>query len=1146
MNLKVWLISIFATASLAQAEWITVYTEDFEKVPAGTKTGAGALANWEQFSAAGTVHDGQPKKAGGHFLVPQHGWSSFNQGPIFNLDLAATPHDRVLVSFNLYTLGDWRGLQATTGGPAHRLMFFDSKAEPRFGFSTCFASNAKYKQSWPEKMGAKHPAGKGGHPAPELDVTGRFKGAMRWPVQFEYASKSKAMRFTFLCGAAAGSGTQMPPFGIDDVKVEVRSTAPRIVAAHRPEKTSRPPAAPGAVTFNLKEAGRVSLAIYQRGSKRQVRELLRAEPLKAGGHRIPWDGLDQRGRPVPAGDYEWRLARGQGFTARYITTVGINPPGGEHPQPRRSWVGDHLGAGLVDVDDSGVFVGSPITEGMMMLLKANRAMDKVLWRREQFYQSGQLKDVAAAGSWVFMAHPNGRVRRLHRDTGAVQVEWMMKWGEHTTTGMDAEGKFLALACAPAGGVRWLDPATGKVTGEAKVPNASRLALLADGRALVAAGKALFEVSSGGNPKRVAELPGTIGALDHDSARRETWVAVDGHTVLRLDAAYRIARRYGGRPRPQGPYDPQLFAGIHDVAADLQGGFYVGEPSVAPRRLARFDRNGKLLGQWIGGQSFYVNAAFDPNDATRLYGIAAEGWVNVYRIDFATGEWRIEETYAVGRLGDSLFPFTGSFRVVRRAGETFLYHRHVPSVVRLDAKQRRAVPVAIAGTVRNSGRSMFQFAGTGRDGFPKPWVTAAEHHGFKDLKQAPKLFSWADTDGDGEFDPAEFHFYPNAKGGVSFHNPGDFNSRGDYLGAAPLNSATAMVNLSSERWEGPRQTAPRWNWDRLKPVGELLADGRGWGSPRGVTIAPDGSASVAYQAGLMIRDHGQYEGGGWPEAGVTGSRVLAFDSAFRPKFAVGRQSKWRSEANTGVLFYPMQTLSGPGGAVVVNDQTKQPAQAWTADGLYLGGFFDHRTDDGRPDGFYGLHGDDNQGGQLVTTKDDRTFWLMPYQGHNRLYEITGWQHDRQTGPVRVKATKLPALEPTGLNADYYQEANNLLSVVERPIFYERFSAERHANKVKPHYKVVWDGYVEPPFTDRYQFHSLLGAKEQVAVWLDGQLVYAAGLPKRVDEKTPLTAGHRHRLRIEYINPDGRAELKLLWSSRTMDSARVDKARLFPAR
>jgi hypothetical protein len=33
-------------------------------------------------------------------------------------------------------------------------------------------------------------------------------------------------------------------------------------------------------------------------------------------------------------------------------------------------------------------------------------------------------------------------------------------------------------------------------------------------------------------------------------------------------------------------------------------------------------------------------------------------------------------------------------------------------------------------------------------------------------------------------------------------------------------------------------------------------------------------------------------------------------------------------------------------------------------------------------------------------------------------------------------------------------------------------------------------------------------------------------------TDLLAGHRHRIRAEYINRDGRAELQLRWSSRVM--------------
>ena len=910
--------------------------------------------------------------------------------------------------------------------------------------------------------------------------------------------------------------------------------------------TGIPPAAPASIEFTLSKAGRVSLAVYQPKTGQQLRELLRAELFEAGKHRVAWDGLDHRGKPVAPGNYEWRLVQPGGFKARYITTLGINPPGGEHPEPRRSWVGDHVGAGLVDVDATGVYVGSPLTEGMMMLLKAGVAMDKVLWRREQFYQGGRLTDVIAAGRWVFMVHPNGRVRRLHRDTGAVQAEWMMKWGEHAATGMDARGGHVVLACAPANALRWLDPATGKVTGEAALEGASRVAMLGEGpQALVASGKALFEVSPGAKPRRVAMLPGTIVALDHDPVRKETCVVVDGHWILRLDDKGRVAQRYGGAPRPQGPYDPKLFAGVNDVAADLQGGFYVAEPGVAPRRVAHFDRAGNLIGQWFGGQSFYVNAAVDSTDASRLYGLAPEGWVTVYEMNYETGAWSIAETYAVGRLGDSMFPFTGSFRVVRRGGETFLYHRHVPSVVRLDAKLRRAVPVSMAGTVRNSGRSMFQFAGSGREGFPQPWVAAAEHHGFMDLKKAPKLFSWADTDGDGEFDPAEFRFYPKAKGGLSFHNPGDFTSDGHYLGASGVNAPTAMMQLPLEHWEGPSQSAPRWNWDRLTPVGELLADGRGWGSTRCVTVGTSGHVSVAYQAGLMIREHGQYEGGGWPEAGVTGSRALMFDGKLQPMFAVGRQSKSSSEAASGVLYYPMQTLAGPNGELVVNDQTKQPAQAWSRDGLYLGSFFDGRAEDGRPAGFYHVHGNDNQGGLLMKSRTGKTYWLMPYQGHNRLYEITGWQEqERMNGRVQVGEAHAPTGKPTGLRAEYFQGVKKILSVVESPIFYERFGAERHAGKIQPGYKVVWDGFVEPPFTDLYRFHSLLGIKEQVWVSMDGRLVHAGGLAKRVDATIHLTAGHRHRLRIEYVNPDGRAELKLLWSSRTLDLSRLDKARLFP--
>jgi len=176
-----------------------VYRESFDTLPDGTKTVTDALPNWEGFSASGVVFDGKSDEAG-KFLVASSAWTSFNQGPIFNLDLSATPHDRVRVSLDLYTFGDWRGLQRKTGGPQHRLMFFDSKAKPGFSFDTNFATNANFKQSWPEQSPAENKAGTGAA-AVEIDKTGRFKNANRWPVEFTFLAIDNSLR---------GSGGKRP------------------------------------------------------------------------------------------------------------------------------------------------------------------------------------------------------------------------------------------------------------------------------------------------------------------------------------------------------------------------------------------------------------------------------------------------------------------------------------------------------------------------------------------------------------------------------------------------------------------------------------------------------------------------------------------------------------------------------------------------------------------------------------------------------------------------------------------------------------------------------------------------------------------------------------------------------------------------
>ena len=293
--------------------------------PAARKRPQKALPNWEGLSASGVVFDGKSKDAG-KFLIASAAWTSFNQGPILNLDLSAVPHDQVRVSFDLYTFGDWRGLQRKTGGPQHRLMFFDGKAEPKFAFDTNFATNDAFKQH-PGRTAIRSKTAPAWEPSRrKVDTTGRFKNAHRWPVTFEYESNSPSLRFTMLCGAAAGSGARMPHFGIDNVRVAVRATLARRALAE---------AGHAKIEFTLEKDARLSLAVYDAKSGVQHRELARAERERvwpAGKHVVTWDGLDRDGKPVAAGEYRWRLLETQGFTARFVGPLGINPAVGAQRQ----------------------------------------------------------------------------------------------------------------------------------------------------------------------------------------------------------------------------------------------------------------------------------------------------------------------------------------------------------------------------------------------------------------------------------------------------------------------------------------------------------------------------------------------------------------------------------------------------------------------------------------------------------------------------------------------------------------------------------------------------------------------------------------------------------------------------------------------
>ncbi|HBQ97164.1 MAG TPA: hypothetical protein DD761_01330, partial [Cyanobacteria bacterium UBA11691] len=210
--------------------------------------------------------------------------------------------------------------------------------------------------------------------------------------------------------------------------------------------------------FTLTEKSRVSLGIFNNQGV-LVRELLRGEPYEIGTHQVRWDGLDGEGNPAPAGEYTWKQVSHPGFTSRYVTHIGVNPPSESY----HLWPGDHTGVGTVAVDDSGVYFGARLTEVPPMVVKHSSDGQEQIWTKEQYYQGGRLKRLAAGGGKVYLLKDEGAgdtethwIRVVTADTGQPAGDWKITEGGIQVSDIDLEGNNLAVVLPELGEIRWLD------------------------------------------------------------------------------------------------------------------------------------------------------------------------------------------------------------------------------------------------------------------------------------------------------------------------------------------------------------------------------------------------------------------------------------------------------------------------------------------------------------------------------------------------------------------------------------------------------------------------------------------------------------------------------------------------------------------
>ena len=105
--------------------------------------------------------------------------------------------------------------------------------------------------------------------------------------------------------------------------------------------TPLPPPLPMTFSYDLPRDAEVSIAL-QNSEGLYVRQLETQAQRKKGAVAVAWDGLDEYGKPLPAGKYSWKGIHHDPIATKYVMSVhNSGQPGYFTEDGKGSWGGDH-------------------------------------------------------------------------------------------------------------------------------------------------------------------------------------------------------------------------------------------------------------------------------------------------------------------------------------------------------------------------------------------------------------------------------------------------------------------------------------------------------------------------------------------------------------------------------------------------------------------------------------------------------------------------------------------------------------------------------------------------------------------------------------------------------------------------------------
>lgn len=913
---------------------------------------------------------------------------------------------------------------------------------------------------------------------------------------------------------------------------------------------------PLAIRYKLGDPGRVSMAIYD-SQGHLVRELTRGVPRQAGRQQELWDTRDNDGKPLPPGDYAWKMLATPGLHIRYVMSFGSNYPlKDSDPWWALGGPGTHGGPQAVACDDSGFYVATFTENIEACLIKVSLDGKTRLWSAPcpGSWEGGNA--LVCSSNALYMLG-NGRLWTYDAVTGAKRpqpfdLKWLPESQDIAVVPPEAAAGKAEARKKPepqgpadisvAGGmvvaaypgfnmVRWLDLEKGDELAKAPVPNPQSVAITPEGSAVyVSSGESILKVSRDGSSTVLVQGLKQPGRLRLDVRKSELWLVELGtQQIRRFDLAGKALGTLGAEGgRRDGLYTPEAqrsFSGLSDVCG-WDGDLWVAEAHAGPRRVAHFKSDGSLVNEWYGGQVWAPWVAPDPADPNAVW--MPTQWGSMMRVilDPAKKTWKVHSVYRVGGLAGGLITGHANAQIweARRlnGGQLYLFKQgSAPCVLRVDEKAWKLVPVT----------AMFLHIQHYRGEMPKLLV---------DWSEGKDAAAWIDANGDGEPQREEMQYFPSS---VGWGGGGEaVDSRGNYL---HVRDGIRQYPLTG--WNGVG--APLYG---EFPTGQVVAAFPArfkGGDPRwSVFLGRNERGELAAALNTEV--------GGWGQS----------KDAFLVRYDANGRELWQAGGKgtaPGQCDAFRRILGEVHGCVVANNFSIEWASerlprtyVWDKDGLWVGGLFDHPDFNGILPPLYAAGGEALAG---VVREDPGTGDVLLYAhwlNESRLYRVTGWKGwTRASGKVQVKETapvrkpaddpwaEVPAGQGTGLQAAYWKNSEwkgePVLRRVENPDVDFGVGGQKRPGEVAGGgYSAQWTGFIEPRRSGIYWFRI---ERARGRVEIDGKYVAGdAGDPgspfappaQAVRENLiALDAGKRYSIRLQFtdvqIHPTVTHGFQLQW-------------------